>query len=83
MEGHWQETTDSGAGAGGSESTSQANIRVRKKRHPNLAAAQQDTFTLVDPNSGIPKEPIKFAKGHGLQLEAILRDIVNVNETNL
>jgi hypothetical protein len=34
-----QETTDSGAGAGGSETSSQANRRVRKKRHPNLVAA--------------------------------------------
>jgi hypothetical protein len=38
---------------------------------------------LVDPASGIPKEPVKFAKGYGLQLAAILRDVVNVNETNL
>jgi hypothetical protein len=34
-----QETTDSGAGAGGSETTSQVNRRVRKKRRPNLVAA--------------------------------------------
>jgi hypothetical protein len=38
---------------------------------------------LVDPASGIPKEPVKFAKGYGLQLAAILCDVVNVNETNL
>jgi hypothetical protein len=38
---------------------------------------------LVDPDSGIPKEPVKFAKGYGLQLAAILCDVVNVNETNL
>jgi hypothetical protein len=38
---------------------------------------------LVDPASGIPKEPLKFAKGYGLQLAAILCDVVNVNETNL
>jgi hypothetical protein len=38
---------------------------------------------LVDPTSGIPKEPLNFTKGYGLQLVAILRDIVNVNETNL
>jgi hypothetical protein len=44
-----QETTDSGAGAGGSKTSSQANRRVRKKRCPNLVAAQRDTFTLVDP----------------------------------
>jgi hypothetical protein len=68
---------------GGSETTSQANRRVRKKRHPNLVAAQRDTFTLVDPASGIPKEPLKFAKGYGLQLATILRDVVNVNEMNL
>jgi hypothetical protein len=76
-----QETTDSGVG--GSETTSQANKRVQKKWHPNLVAAQRDTFTLVDPASGIPKEPLKFAKGYGLQLAAILRDVINVNETNL
>jgi hypothetical protein len=78
-----QETTNSGAGAGGSETSSQANIRVRKKRRPNLVAAQRDTFTLVDPASGIPKEPVKFVKGYGLQLAASLRDVINVNETNL
>jgi hypothetical protein len=59
------------------------NKRVRKKRCPNLVAAKRDTFTLVDPTSGIPKEPLNFTKGYGLQLAAILCDIVNVNETNL
>jgi hypothetical protein len=78
-----QETTDSGAGAGGSETSSQANRRVWKKRRPNLVAGQWDTFTLVDPASGIPKEPVKFAKGYGLQLVAILHAVVNVNEMNL
>jgi hypothetical protein len=38
---------------------------------------------LVDPASGIPKELVKFTKGYGLQLAAILRDIININETNL
>jgi hypothetical protein len=37
----------------------------------------------LTPTSGIPKEPLNFAKGYGLQLAAILRDVVNVNETNL
>jgi hypothetical protein len=78
-----QETTDSGAGVGGSETSSQANRRVWKKRRPNLVATQRDTFTLVDPASGIPKEPVKFAKGYGLELAAILHDVVNVNEMNL
>jgi hypothetical protein len=78
-----QETTDSGASAGGFKSSSQANRRVHKKRHPNLVAAKRDTFTLVDPTSGIPKEPLNYVKGYGLQLAAILHDIVNVNETNL
>jgi hypothetical protein len=78
-----QEIDDSGAGAGGSETSSQANKRVQKKRRPNLVAAQWDTFTFVDPASGIPKEPVKFAKGYGLQLAAILHGIINVNETNL
>jgi hypothetical protein len=78
-----QETTDSGTGAGGSETSSQANRRVRKKQRPNLVAAQWDTFTLVNPASGIPKELVKFAKGYGLQLAAILHDVVNVNEMNL
>jgi hypothetical protein len=45
-----QETTDSGTDAGGSESISQANRRVWKKRCPNLVVAKRDTFTLVDPN---------------------------------
>jgi hypothetical protein len=62
----YQETTNSGAGAGGSETSSQANRRVRKKRRPNLVATQRDTFTLVDPASRISKEPVKFAKGYGL-----------------
>jgi hypothetical protein len=78
-----QETTDSGTSAGGSETSSQANRRVQKKRRPNLVAAQRDTFTLVDPTSGIPKEPVKFTKGYGLQMAAILCDVINVNEMNL
>jgi hypothetical protein len=61
-----QETTDSGAGAGGSETSSQVNRRVRKKRRPNLVGAHRDTFTLVDPASGISKEPVKFMKGYSL-----------------
>jgi hypothetical protein len=77
------ETTDTGVGAGGSETSSQANRRVQKKQRPNLVAAKRDTFTFVDPASGILKEPVKFAKGYGLQLAAILRDVVNVNEMNL
>jgi hypothetical protein len=38
---------------------------------------------LVDPTSGIPKEALNFVKGYGLQMAAILRDVVNINETNL
>jgi ribosomal protein S10 len=74
------ETTNSGTGAGGSESTSQANKSVQKKQRPNIVAAKRDTFTLVEPTSGIPKEPLNFTKGYGLQLAAILYDVVNVNE---
>jgi hypothetical protein len=68
---------------GGSETSSQANRRVQKKRRPNLVAAKRDTFTLVDPASGILKELVIFAKGYNLQLAAILHDIINVNEMNL
>jgi len=37
----------------------------------------------VDPKTGIPTEPKHLARGYSLQLGAILRDVVNVNETKL
>jgi hypothetical protein len=37
----------------------------------------------VDPRSGLPIEPAKVVKGYGLQVAAILRDVVNLNEMDL
>ncbi|KAK1641835.1 hypothetical protein QYE76_059640 [Lolium multiflorum] len=37
----------------------------------------------VDPASGLPVEPKDVAKGYGNQLACILREVVNLNETDL
>ena len=37
---------------------------------------------MVD-SDGVPKEPKDLAKGYGLQVAAILRDVVNLNEVNI
>jgi hypothetical protein len=37
----------------------------------------------VDPASGLPTGPVHIAKGYGLQVETILRDVINLNETDL
>ena len=73
-------TTDSGVGGGGSETTGQAK-RCRNRK-PNKVGSVRQKFDVVDP-SGVPKEPLKFAKGYGLQCAAICREIVNLNEVNI
>ena len=71
------ETTDSGA-AGDAEPKKQ-----RKQRRPNRVGATKETFFAVNPQTGLPTHPPELARGYGLQLGAILRDVVSVNETKL
>ncbi|KAK1660477.1 hypothetical protein QYE76_048636 [Lolium multiflorum] len=54
-----------------------------EKRRPNRVGTTRDIITAVDAKTGIPTEPKHVAKGYGLQLGAILRDVVDVNETKL
>ena len=70
------ETTDSGAGYG-SETSSQAK-RCRERR-PNQVGTERQKFTVVD-SEGAPVETKGLAKGYGLQVAAILWDVVNLNE---
>ena len=76
------ETTDSGVAGGSSDTTTEAK-RKRKQRRPNRVGTTRDIITAVDAKTGIPTEPKHVAKGYGLQLGAILRDVVSVNETKL
>ena len=76
------ETTDSGVAGGSSDTTTEAK-RKRKQRRPNRVGTTRDIITAVDAKTGIPTEPKHVAKGYGLQLGAILRDVVDVNETKL
>ena len=48
-----------------------------------MVGTTRESFTAVDPKTGIPTEPKHLAKGYGLQLGAIVRDVVSVNETCL
>ncbi|KAK1666298.1 hypothetical protein QYE76_054457 [Lolium multiflorum] len=48
-----------------------------------MVATGRDTVTEVDPASGLPVLPKDVAKGYGNQLAAILREVVNLNETDL
>ena len=76
------ETTDSGAAGGGSESTTTAK-KQRQLRRPNRVGSTRERFTEVNPKTGLPTEPKHLARGYGLQLGAILRETVSVNETKL
>ena len=48
-----------------------------------MVGTTKETFTAVGPKICIPTEPKHLARGYGLHLGAILRDIVNVNKTKL
>ncbi|KAK1609673.1 hypothetical protein QYE76_033346 [Lolium multiflorum] len=76
------ETTDSGVAGGSSDTTTEAK-RKRKQRRPNRVGTTREIITAVDAKTGLPTEPKHLAKGYGLQLGAILRDVVDVNETKL
>jgi uncharacterized protein YfbU (UPF0304 family) len=78
--GSGEETTASGAARGGSETSSQAK---RCRRRPNRVGTVRELVRAVDPASGLPTEPKKLAKGYGLQVAAILRDVVNLNEVDI
>ncbi|KAK1629083.1 hypothetical protein QYE76_003398 [Lolium multiflorum] len=50
---------------------------------PNTVGTGRDTVKEVDPASGLPVEPKDVAKGYGNQLACILREVINLNETDL
>ena len=76
------ETTDSGAAGGGSETTTKAK-KQRQLRRPNKVGSTRERFTAVNPKTGLPTKPKSLARRYGLQLGAILRETVSVNETKL
>ena len=82
------ETTDSGA-AGDAETTDSGAAgdgepkKQRKQRRPNRVGTTKESFFAVNPQTGLPTHPPELARGYGLQLGAILRDVVSVNETKL
>ena len=73
------DTTASGGGTG-SETSSQA--KRKRERRPNKVGTTRECFTVVDAD-GVPKEPAHLAKGYFLQLAAILRDTVSLNEASI
>ncbi|KAK1682605.1 hypothetical protein QYE76_043453 [Lolium multiflorum] len=75
---------DDPSGAAGSSGTgTSGSKRPRKARRQNTVATGRDTIKEVDPASGLPVEPKDVAKGYGNQLACILREVVNLNETDL
>ncbi|KAK1667572.1 hypothetical protein QYE76_055731 [Lolium multiflorum] len=74
---------DDPSGAAGSSGTgTSGSKRPRKARRQNTVGTGRDTVKEVDPASGLPK-PKDVAKGYGNQLACILREVVNLNETDL
>ncbi|KAK1660551.1 hypothetical protein QYE76_048710 [Lolium multiflorum] len=65
------------------ESSEEGMMIWTTMRRPNRVGTTRDIITAVDAKTGIPTEPKHVAKGYGLQLGAILRDLVDVNETKL
>ena len=76
-------TTTSGAEEGGPSGSEARKDRKRKKREPNKLGTTQHAFTEVDPKSGLPTKPEKYAKGYGIQLGCIARDWGGINDDNL
>ncbi|KAK1692574.1 hypothetical protein QYE76_009271 [Lolium multiflorum] len=75
---------DDPSGAAGSSGTgTSGSKRPRKARRQNTVGTGRDTVKEVDPASGLPVEPKDVAKGYGNQLACILREVVNLNETDL
>ncbi|KAK1628880.1 hypothetical protein QYE76_003195 [Lolium multiflorum] len=75
---------DDPSGAAGSSGTgTSGSKRPRKARRQNTVATGRDTIKEVDPASGLPVEPKDVAKGYGNQLACILREVINLNETDL
>ena len=75
---------DDPSGAAGSSGTGTSGAkRPRKARRQNTVGTGRDTVKEVDPASGLPVEPKDVAKGYGNQLACILREVVNLNETDL
>ncbi|KAK1667248.1 hypothetical protein QYE76_055407 [Lolium multiflorum] len=75
---------DDPSGAAGSSGTgTSGSKRPRKARRQNTVGTGRDTVKEVDPASGLPKEPKDVAKGYDNQLACILREVVNLNETDL
>ncbi|KAK1621179.1 hypothetical protein QYE76_026696 [Lolium multiflorum] len=75
---------DDPSGAAGSSGTGISGAkRPRKARRQNTVGTGRDTVKEVDPASGLPVEPKDVAKGYGNQLACILREVVNLNETDL
>ncbi|KAK1692050.1 hypothetical protein QYE76_008747 [Lolium multiflorum] len=75
---------DDPSGAAGSTATGTSGAkRPRKARRQNTVGTGRDTVKEVDPASGLPVEPKDVAKGYGNQLACILREVINLNETDL
>ena len=76
-----EETTDSGAPGGATQTSSEA--KRKRLRRPNKVSTAREAFTAVDPTSGLPIEPKYLVKGYGIQLGAIAREVLNLNETDI
>jgi hypothetical protein len=75
---------DETSGATGSSATGTSGTkRPRKAWRPNTVATCRDTVREVDPKSDSPIEPKDVARGYDNQLAEILREVINLNETDL
>ncbi|KAK1605574.1 hypothetical protein QYE76_029247 [Lolium multiflorum] len=83
-QGGGQTSGDDPSGAARSTATGTSGAkRPRKARRQNTVGTGRDTVKEVDPASGLPVEPKDVAKGYGNQLACILREVINLNETDL
>ncbi|KAK1633158.1 hypothetical protein QYE76_007473 [Lolium multiflorum] len=65
------------------ESEDEDTTYTTRRSRTTLPSTGRDTVKEVDPASGLPVEPKDVAKGYGNQLACILREVINLNETDL
>jgi len=74
--------TEGGSGSNPPAKKRRKSTRPRKDRTPQVVSNVTDTFTEVS-QSGKPKQPRIVAKGYGMQLGCILREMTTINTFDL
>ena len=74
--------TEGGGGSNLPAKKRRKSTRPRKDRTPQVVSNVTDTFTEVS-QSGKPKQPRIIAKGYGMKLGCILREMTTINTFDL